>query len=356
MKKVSILAATVLVAVGCNKKTLEMPAAPVYPDMEAPVSFGATAHIDVIQSKATSTLPKDTQLGVYAFKATGVPTTADDANSALWSGASNLQYVWNDDAFKESGTSPKLFWPGTGTTGNELSFASYFPYAASVTNYQLTQDLSDQSQAPDYGFAWAKLENVNRPTPIVDQELTFDYKVAKLSFSIVGDETTVGSAGIKMQEGAQGEGIVSVKIYGASTGFYKDYTLDLLTGTPTAQTDITSAAPMTLKGVNQAAATGGKPSSQPYVDAVAYVAPSVDNGLKTDGIGVEIVYHDGTTAQTYTATIKSGASLSGDAALENGLVAGNNYKYTLKLGKSGITFTGKVTDWTDVEGGDIELQ
>ena len=149
----------------------------------------------------------------------------------------------------------------------------------------------------------------------------------------------------------------SIKIYSAGKGLYENYKLDLLTGTPTGETDILKADPMTLKAVQQTGGESPKPSQQNYVEAVAYVAPSVENELKTNGITVEIVYDDGVSEQTYTAELKSGTgSLSGDATFENGLVAGNNYKYTLKLGKSGITFTGKVTDWTDVEGGEVDLQ
>ena len=84
MKKVSILAATALVAVGCNKKPLEMPAAPVYPDMEAPVSFGATADVEVTPSKTQSAVSASQKLGVFAFKADTHPTTngSDEADNA----------------------------------------------------------------------------------------------------------------------------------------------------------------------------------------------------------------------------------------------------------------------------------
>lgn len=375
MKKVLIMAAAALVAVSCNKKNIEPPVPPVTPEASVPVSFGATANVDIVQSKAAVALPTTTKLGVYAFKAAAVPGnnngTPGAADNALWSSASNLEYVWDatlnggSGAYKENGATPKLFWPGSGTADNELSFASYFPYQATaatgngVNGYTLTQDLSDQSAAPDYGFAWAKLENVSRPNPIASQTLAFDYKVAKISLSIIGDGTTVGASGIKMQQsGGTGEGIVSVKIYSTSTGLYKTYSLDLLTGTPSGATDVLKASPILLKGVDKAGAATGAPSAKAYVDAVAYLAPSTDNGLKSDGVTVEIVYHDGTLAQTYTATIKSGANstITADAALTNGLVAGNNYKYTLKLGKAGITFTGTVTDWVDVSGGEIPLE
>lgn len=372
MKKVLIMAAAALVAVSCNKKNTEPPVPPVLPDTAAPVSFGATANVDIVQSKAASAVPTTTKLGVYAFKAATVPAnntgTPGAADAVLWSSSSNLEYVWDATlnsgagAYKENGSSPKLFWPGSGETST-LSFASYFPYQANaatgngVNAYVLTQDLDNQSTAPDYGFAWAKLDGVGRPDPIAAKALVFNYKVAKISLSIIGDGTTVGASGIKMQSGGTGEGIVSVKIYGASTGLYKTYSLDLLTGTPSGSTDVVKASPITLKGVDKAGAPTNAPSTNAYVDAVGYLAPSTDNGLKTDGVTVEIVYNDGTLAQTYTATIKAnGSTLTGKPALEDGLEAGNNYKYTLKLGKAGITFTGTVTEWVDIAGGEIPLE
>lgn len=354
MKKVSILAATALVAVGCNKKPLEMPAAPVYPDMEAPVSFGATADVEVTPSKAQSTVPTSQKLGVFAFKADTHPTTngSDEADNALWCEAENKEYTWQSDAFAENGTKT-LFWPGTGTADSKLSFTSYFPYQSDgVNSYVLTKSLKNQSAAPDYGFAWASLDGVERPKPVSAQELNFTYKIAKITFSIVGDdEGTVGAGGITATD------VKSIKIYSAGKGLYENYKLDLLTGTSSGTTDIQQGDPMVLKGVEQ---EGGmsKPSNNKYVEAVAYVAPSVESELKSNGITVEIVHNDGVSDQTYTATINSSTNglQSDDAKLANGLVEGKNYKYTLKLGKSGITFTGKVTDWTDVEGGEVDLQ
>lgn len=358
MKKVMILAAAAVAAVGCTKISYETEQAPVMPDVTAPVVFGAQTNVDV-QSKATP-ITTGYELGVFAFKNATVPE-ALGADAALWvAGKKNVQYTWDEDGsvFSEEGTST-LFWPAKGES-TQLSFACYFPYSASaVSDYTLTQDLSNQSAAPDYAFAWAKAEGVERPDPVSAHALTFDYKVAKLSLSIIADGETVGAGtGIKMQSGGMGEGVVSVKVYGGgSDGFYKTYSLDLLTGTPTGTTNLTQGAPMTLKGEDKAGGTSGEPSELAYVDAIGYICPSDDANLKSGGIVVAIEYNDGVSTQIYTAELKKGTgSLSGDAAFENGIVAAKNYKYTLKLGKTGITFTGQVNDWTDVEGGEVDLQ
>lgn len=362
MKKVlSMVAAAALVAVSCNKQQNEL-TPPVQPDVMAPISFGATTNVDVTPVKTTTQLGAGTELGVYAFKGASVPSnnTSSAADNVVWSSATNLKYTWVTDAFKEDGTSPKLFWPGSGTTGNNLSFVSYFPYKATVTgtgdgvsNYTLTQDMADQKTGPDYGFAWATLLNVARPNPILPKELTFSYKVAKVSFSIVGDGSMVGSAGI------QATNVKAVKVYTTSaTGLYKTYKLDLLRGNTSGSDNLDSSTPMELKPEGHSGSgTPEDPFEKDYVTAVGFLVPSTDTDFKTAGITVSVIYNDGVSDQTYTATIKAGVgSLSAPADMSNGLEAGKNYQYTLKLGKSGITFTGKVTDWTDVDGGSIELQ
>lgn len=360
MKKVMILAAAAVAAVGCTKISYETEQAPVMPDVTAPVVFGAQTNVDV-QSKAA--IETGYELGIFAFNQASVPGSAGEAGSAHWNNANNLKYTWQTDAFKEETTST-LFWPAKGQS-TQLSFTSYFPYSSSaVSSYVLTQDLSDQSAAQNYAFAWAKLESVSRPDPVVAKELAFEYKVAKLTLSIIADGTTVGTgnAGVKMQADGSGVGVKSISVYSGSTGLFKTYKLDLLTGkTDESTADLTKGDAMTLKGTDQEG-DSGKPSEDPYVEAVGYIAPSDDSGLKsagaTGGIVVAIVYNDGVSDQTYTAEINQ-ETLTGDADanFSQGIVAGNNYKYTLKLGKSGITFTGTVKDWVDVDADDdIELQ
>lgn len=346
-------------AVGCNKKTLDGPVVMGGADATAPISFGAEAGVELAPTKVAVALPEDTKLGVFAFKTASVPTSASAATNALWSdgNAENLEYTWNaaSSVFKENGTSPKLFWP-TMADATKLSFVSYFPYRSATAtlnpyvggDFVLKQNMADQTAAPDYAFAWANLTNVGRPNPVISQNLAFTYKVAKLTFRIIGDD------GIKMQTGGTGVGVVAVKIYGASTGFYKNYTLNLLNGVVSGADDLNSTDKMLFKGVDKSETdnTVTPAVTTNYVEAEGYVVPSVDAGLKTDGIVVEIVYNDGNSDQSYTAEIKTSDKLTGNAALANGLVAGTHYKYTLKLGKSGITFTGKVVDWTEVPADD----
>lgn len=339
MKKNWIFALIALTALSCSKRSTVR--APWEPER---VTFSATVNnLIEIAPKATSPVPQSTKLGVYAFQGENLP--ADNVNNAadnaLWSGASNIPYAWNANSFVQS-SGDALYWMQT----VPLSFASYFPYqSAGITGYTLNVDIADQSSAPDYGFAWAKLEGASEPAGAA--ALTFDYKVAKVTLTIVGDGTTIGTSGLKASD------FESIRIYTtASTGLYKTFSLDLLNGAASGEENLTANAPLKLQGTEQ---SGGadQPSAQSWVKAVAYLAPSVDAELKSEGIKVELVYNDEGIKRTFISSIKEGSgSLSGDASLKNGILAGSNYKYTLTLSKSQIMFSGVVTEWNDTEEGE----
>lgn len=409
MKKILTVAAIALVAASCSKKPIEpQPAPGPGVDVTAPVSFGATANTEVTTTKATTlggeTGSLNVNLGIYAFKGATIPAnpTAAAVAGVVWNSATNLEYAWNGATGvkcyeeKTSGSNkPKLFWPGTGTTNNNLSFASYFPFVATgtampaaatdyqayVKDYKLIANLSDQTtqtgkSAPyDYGFAWANnLVDVARPAPVAAKALTFNYKVAKLTLIIKGDDTTIGddADGIKISNGgATDKGLKSIKVFSTTSGLFADYSLDLLTGTvaagTSAQTD--KNKPIKVQPVENAGNPSASPTPiKPYIDATAYLVPATAAALNPDGttaanngIMVEVVYNDGVQDYTFQAPINSTTVTNpagGEKAdLTAGLEAGKNYKYTLKLGKSGITFTGTVTDWVDVvAGGEIPLE
>lgn len=392
MNRILTLAAVAFVVASCGKKSLEPQSVPGTgePDVTAPVSFGATAAVEVTPTKSTTTLggesgSLDVNLGIYAFKGADLPANPTAAAGVVWNDAANLEYAWNSatgvKCFEEkvSGSDkPKLFWPGSGTTGNNLSFAGYFPFVATgtaapatgtkawVENYVLNANLADQStKADDYEFAWASLKNVGRPSPIAAQNLSFVYKVAKLSLVIKSDEA------IQLQSGGVGAGIKSVEIYAASTGLNTDYKLNLLTGTPEAgTTTATASAPIKLWLENKTAGVAPLPTKD-YVAGGACLIPAtaaaINPGGNTtpanNGIIVAVTYNDGTKDDVVLAKINQdliGSVADGsldNAALKKGIEAGKNYKYTLTLTKNQITFTGEVTDWEDVEyGSDIPLE
>lgn len=396
MKKILTVAAIALVAASCSKKPIDPQPAPgpAEVDVTAPVSFGATANTEVTTTKATTlggaTGSLNVNLGIYAFKGAALPAnpTAAAVAGVVWNDATNLEYAWNNTAgvqcYEEKTTGsnkPKLFWPGTGTTGNNLSFASYFPFVATaaampagatdykayVKDYVLTASMSDQTTqsgktAPyDYGFAWASLLDIARPAPVAAKALVFNYKVAKLTLIIKGDDTTIGddADGIKISAGgATDKGLKSIQVFSTTSGLCSDYSLNLLTGAVAAgATNTTVSAPIKVQPVENAGQT--TPSViKPYIDATAYLVPATAAALNADatpannGIMVEVVYNDGVKDYTFRAPINSttvtNPSGGEKADLTAGLEAGKNYKYTLKLGKSGITFTGTVTDWVNV--------
>lgn len=342
MKKTWILAMITLAAFGCSKRSTTR--LPSDPDR---ITFSATVNnLIEIAPKATSPVPQATQLGVYAFQGETLPADNNNhaADNALWSDASNIPYGWHSNFFVQS-SGNALYWE----QAVPLSFASYFPYQATgITDYKLSVDMTDQSSAPDYGFAWAKLENASAPAASNSAAaLSFNYKVAKITLTIVGDGTTIGTNGLDVSD------FESIRIYTTSpTGLYKTYDLDLLSGSTSGEGNLTANDPLKLEGVGQEGGSG-QPSPQPWVKAVAYLAPSVDAGLKSEGIKVEIVYNDEGIKRTFISPIKDGSgSLSGDASLKNGIQAGNNYQYTLTLSKNQIMFSGVVGNWNDMQGGE----
>lgn len=406
MNKILTVAAIALVAASCSKKSTEpQPAPGPEVDATAPVSFGATANTEVTPTKATTLGGEsgslNVNLGIYAFKGATLPAdpTAAAVAGVVWSDATNLEYAWNNatgvKCYQEvvpgtpSGSKAKLFWPGTGTTGNNLSFASYFPFVATaasmpatgkqqayVKDYKLIASLSDQTtqsgeSAPyNYGFAWASLLDIARPAPVAAKALVFNYKVAKLTLIIKGDDTTIGddADGIKISAGgATDKGLKSIKVFSTTSGLCSDYSLDLLKGTVDKGATVTDKDhPILVQPVENPGQS--TPSViKPYIDATAYLVPALAADLNSDatpanqGIMIEVVYNDGVQDYTVRAPINSttvtNPSGGGKADLTAGLEAGKNYKYTLKLGKSGITFTGTVTDWVDVAAdGEIPLE
>ena len=352
MKKILTVAAIALVAASCSKKPIDPQPAPgpAEVDVTAPVSFGATANTEVTTTKATTlggaTGSLNVNLGIYAFKGATLPGNPTDAAVAgvVWNDATNLEYAWNNTAgvqcYEEKTTGsnkPKLFWPGTGTTGNNLSFASYFPFVATATampagatdykayvkDYVLTASMSDQTiqsgkTAPyDYGFAWASLLDIARPTPVAAKALVFEYKVAKLTLIIKGDDTTIGddADGIKISNGgATDKGLKSIKVFSTTSGLCSDYSLNLLTGAVAKGATATDKThPILVQPVENAGNPSATPTPiKPYIDATAYLVPALAADLNPDattlannGIMVEVVYNDGVKDYTFRAPINT---------------------------------------------------
>lgn len=409
MKKLLTIAAAAFVVVSCTKSKLTDPVPNPAPNpSETPIEFGASAFVDII-SKANPTdqnLKTTDTLAIFAFRSVSVPgAQISDAEAALWGGAKNLKYGWDatNSYYKEkaaAGKTAKLFWPASATTtGSEMSFATYFPHVVSATpanalsanlkvyadtvNFALKADLSDQTGkiakvgdpklAPNYAFAWdttqAKVRTVNTVTNKVESvDLLYTYKVVKMTFAIKGDGTTIGDTGAGADKNgainvdnvvsgvANAKGVKSIKVYAA--GMTNGYELNLLKGEVKAGTKLSTNPALDTVYLHpmDVAAVAPDPGNSivgapAHVQAIGYFIPVALANLP-NGITVEIVYNDGVTDQTYKGTIKKD-----DSSLASGLKEAHNYAYTLKLGKAGITFTGKVTDWNEVPGGgDIELE
>ena len=413
MKRILILATTLLVAVSCNKITFD-DSVPATPDTAQPVQFGSGAPtVEITKANialgdgSNGTLKMD-RIGIFAFRSATVPATATAAATALWHNSSNdktanVSYHFFDDQQnqptskyyreeQQSGKSPLLFWPASGTANAELTFLGYFPWVASATasapgmpaapnqrayvdntTFQLKADLSDQTiqtgktEVYDYGFAWATpLLNVARPADPANnrQKLIFSYKVAKITLVVKGEDED----GLQVSAGgAKDKGLKAIKIYSKTGGLCSDFTLDLLKGVvATGSTAATDTTPIKIQPVNNPGDPTATVPIKPYIDAIGYLVPVTGTDLNTDsdpaknGIVIEVVHNDGNKDQSYFANINSttvtNPSTGGKPDLTGGIEAGKNYKYTVKFGKNGLTFTGQVEDWVDADAiPDIDL-
>lgn len=400
MKRISILAVALLAAVSCNKITFD-DSVPATPDAAQPIQFGTGApEVEITKANIAlgdgqnGTLKMD-RMGIFAFRSATVPTSATAATSALWYNSANdktanVPYHFFDDGQnqatskyyreeQQSGKNALLFWPASGTANAGLTFLGYFPWIASGsampavgthrayvdnTAFQLKADLSNQkiqsgkTEVYDYGFAWATpLLDVARPAnPATNrQKLIFTYKVAKITLKIVSDDED----GVQVSAGGTTDkGLKAIKIFG--NGLHSDFTLNLLDGTVSAGSVTTAeTTPIELQPVNNPGDATATPKVLPYIDAVGYLVPATAAALnansdpKENGIKIQVIHNDGKSDTPYTASINTttvtNPATGGKPDLTGGLEAGKNYKYTVKFGKNGLTFTGQVEDWVDAD-------
>lgn len=392
-----------IVAISCAKE--DVPIKPNVADDRVPVSFGsATEVMPVKAGSANVVLTSD--LGIYAFGFPSADYVFDvtgpiaDAKLKVWGGADNVKYVWDADTYNEDADPKTLFWQ---TTDEDifLKFVSYCPFTSAISapaddagirnayvnadTYELKADFTTQLEDADvvdkektFWFSWA--QNIySRPADVtIAQELKFNYKVAKISLVIKGDgkpETPVslpkGTPYVSSTEVGT-VGVVSVHLFNGtisessadkiSVGLVKSYTLNLLTGlTSGGEDQATSDAPITivpskyLAGSFNGPMGDDKAATSDYIGAVGYLVPTVaDANTESDplmigGMVIRIIYNDGTENKIYTAKINSttlpSATFGADVNLTNGLEAGRNYVYSLKLTQVGVEFTAMVNDW-----------
>ncbi len=357
MKKTIIMAAaTALAVVGCSKNQTQP--LPLVED-RTPIVFGATAGVDVTPSKANITVDDDVTetIAVYAFKGgVIVPTTQTSADEAKV--GDNLEFTYDATSVYSQAT-PTLYWPSSGSA-DAMNFASYFPRQTTgiEADYKLTVDFADQTEGPDYAFAWVKEENVARPAPVAAVELEYAYKTAKFTLQVKkadGDELFGTADGLGLSTEVTTKGIESIKLYSIETatgtqGLKQDYVLNLLTGSVGTGSELANSSAKAIEFKPTAVAKDDIAETLGYVTSTGYLVPVT--AANTTDVVVEIVYNDGTEAQTYKGKITKTANLN------SGIEAGKHYKFVATLMSSGITFTGSLVDWEEVDMGStpIELQ
>lgn len=279
------------------------------------------------------------------------PTTQATADAAKV--GDNLEFTFDaTDVYSQA--TPTLYWPGSGSS-DKMHFVSYFPRQTSGigANYVLTADFSDQIGGPDYGFAWAKTDNVARPMPVTSVALAYNYKVAKITFEVRGDDGALFGTedGLGLSSAVTTKGVAAIRLYSKETatgvqGLKQDYALNLLTGAVSVGSTLanSSAAAIQLKPE----AVAREDADLGYVTATGYLVPVT--AMNTTDVIMEIVYNDGVEAQAYTGTIAKSTNLSA------GIEAGKHYKFTATLTAREITFSGQLVDWDEVDMRDTPIE
>lgn len=193
-----------------------------------------------------------------------------------------------------------------------LTLTAYYPYTGdegtspAIMEASTTAERQTSEDQPEFDFLYARLENVTGSTPNV--EFTFSHQMSKLTFIF--------------ENGNDGTDVSKIT----------SYTIDglVLDGTFNAETGVcavTDVAPATLSIIPD------KVENNVALPSLI-VFPQI-----TAGKNVRLKIHD-SEGQDYTCPLSFG---------DDGIVAGNNYQYTIKVSKTELSVNSSITNWTLVE-------
>lgn len=290
MKKILFLAIATLTLAACNNDDNYV---------DEPVAAQITATIG--QSAVT--------------RASGTSWTEGDSIGISMSG-NGVNYV-NKKYTTENGDGAF-----TGTTmyfknnQEKVTLTAYYPFAgtensAPTVEASTTAENQKAGNQPKIDFLYAKKENVTGSEPKVD--LTFTHQMSKLTFKF-----------IKGNDGTDVSKILSYQI----EGLILDGTFDTETGI-CAVKDID---PETL-----IIATSGVQTEAELPSLILFPQATAGKTVK-----LRITDSD---EQYYACTLNFG---------DDGIVAGNNYLYTITVSKTGLSVNSSITDWNTID--DLESE
>lgn len=388
MKKSLLLAAASLAVISCSKRAMENP---VDPGQEPGAVRFASSAVAVTPSKVTSDadgskFDVEDVVGIYAvldgkklgagdefptsgsvyqnvkykvtsvnttspFTATFTPTAADQTIYYLPGGAAYNYYAFYPT--KTATGAPELtnyvINSTSATTGGNLPFADQDALSTGkgypgpmMYAYYSTADKATKDDGS------ANTDPVN---------LVFKYANAKLVLNIEVDET-VGTA----------ENIDEVQLY-ATSGMYGTYTFDLKNASEDQKTKPVMA-PRTsgsgsnvqlLNGYNDVTDTWTTYSFENIINtednddkAKSTVTGYLIPGTSISGATIRITTkdeHGSPTGEAFLAELDR-TNLAEAENYMKSIEAGKKYEFVLKISKTGVKFTGTITDWEPAVDGD----
>ncbi|MDE6012267.1 MAG: fimbrillin family protein, partial [Prevotella sp.] len=191
-----------------------------------------------------------------------------------------------------------------------MNLTAYYPYKGdegtlpALIEASTGADNQTSDKQPEFDFLYASLENITGSNPNV--EFTFAHKMSKITF-IFED----GNIGTDVRK------ITSYQI----DGLILEGTFNPATGVCAANNVAPESLTMTTTGVEK-----GKQLPSLIVFPQATAGKTVTMKIKDS------------EKQDYACTLNFG---------DDGIVAGNNYQYTIKVSKTGLTVNSNITDWID---------
>ena len=247
-------------------------------------------------------------------------TSVSRASEAEWNSGDKIGITMSDRYINmeyETATGNGVF------TGNTLYFlnkqnvetvTAYYPFtgtegtAAGIIEISTTAETQTPSEQTKFDFLYTKKENVTGANPTI--ALDFSHKMSKMTFTF--------------KKGNDGTDVNKITSYSIE-GLILDGTFDTATGV-CANKNVASQ-PLTID------------LSATTVTSGTSLTPLIVFPQKPAGNSLTLKIHDSDN-QDFICTLNLGA---------NGIVAGNNYQFTITVKKTELSVSSTITDWITEE-------
>lgn len=264
-----------------------------------PTAVNFTSSINGTVTKAANdTWAAGDAIGVF-MKESGQPL----ATGSISEGVDNYEYTANAAGqgpvgFTAADANEVAFFPQTGT----VDFISYYPYQASLTNYTYAINVSNQNPQSAIDLLYSNnVTGIDRTTPTV--ALQFSHKLTKLLFNIQpGDGVTAAELAA-----------LTVTINGMNTTASYNLANAAITGLGT---------PATITALT----TNNGTVSEAIIIPTSATGASVSFALNNDD------------ADVFTWNIPAATQF----------LPGNRHIYTVTITRTGMSITGTITNWNDI--------